>query len=175
MKQLSFLDRWEYRLLKKYNADHQPVASFVTVTILIACFAAVIAVFVMQMADVKGVVTDYLPAAFILAALLIAGWKVYKPLMALPLIGTKIAFAAAILLLFGILTPIFIMLSSLVLILALIVLVLWIVLLATGGGGGGRKKKAKIRYSDGREEDAEESGKGILGETYYKGKESGKE
>ncbi|MDR2041972.1 MAG: hypothetical protein LBP98_06590 [Tannerella sp.] len=52
--------------------------------------------------------------------------------------------------------------------------VLWLVLKMTNFGSGPSGGKARIDYSDGRSEEAVETGRGIFGERYYRGKESGR-
>lgn len=52
--------------------------------------------------------------------------------------------------------------------------VLWLVLKLTGSSNSSGEK-VTAHYSDGSSEEVEQTGKGILGERYYRGKESGRE
>ncbi|MDR0756798.1 MAG: hypothetical protein LBF85_03020 [Tannerella sp.] len=64
---------------------------------------------------------------------------------------------------------------SILIIIILALALLWLILKITGIGSNKPLGKAKIHYSDGTSEEADETGRGVLGERYYRGKDSGDE
>lgn len=52
--------------------------------------------------------------------------------------------------------------------------VIWLILKFSGFGSSSRGGNARISWSDGHSEEAEETGRGILGERYYRGKDTGR-
>jgi hypothetical protein len=64
---------------------------------------------------------------------------------------------------------------SVLIILLIILAMLWVCSKVFGWGSNSKRKTGRITYKDGTSEEAEQTGRGILGETYWRGKESGKE
>ncbi len=174
---LKFLNRWENSIFKTYSESHQPISSFVATTVMYASGASVVSLFIMQMCNTQKSTQDTVVGSIIGIVFLITAYKVYRVIKNFRTIGSKIGFTAYILLLFGISTCIFVTLASIALMIVLALLAIWLVFSLIGSdsssGGSGKKKKINVRYSDGTSEDMEEDGRGILGETYYKNKNSG--
>jgi|GEM_PF-6136450 len=64
---------------------------------------------------------------------------------------------------------------SILIIVVVALVFLWLVLKFIDFGSGSKRRKGTAYYSDGTSEEVEETGRGILGERYYKGKDSGNE
>ena len=85
------------------------------------------------------------------------------------------AFASFVYLL-GTLGTVAALMSALVLlIIVLLAFAVLALVLKLAGGSDSKSGKVSVDWSDGRSEEAEETGRGILGERYYRGKETGRE
>ena len=164
-----FLNRWENSIFESTSDEgFAPVSAFVAGTILVSAFVMNITFFVI-MAMYNGNEKSVIVAAAIIfgIALLIVAGKAFRNFRAFTSVGTKAGYTAYILALFVICGGLFTYLVAAFIMLYL----LWIVIKAMLGGG---KKKGRIVYDDGSSEEASVE-KGLMGETYYKGKESGDE
>lgn len=118
----SFLDRWEYKIFKKYNDNHQPVSAFVVTTVLCCAVAFALLLLVLQMAGSKA--AEWVPVIPVACALLVAVWKMYRPLVAFSDMSVKFGYAGYILLVYAVSSALFITLS----ILAVIAFVVFLIL-----------------------------------------------
>jgi hypothetical protein len=176
MKWFNFLDRWEYAIFKKYNENHSPVSKFVATACFYGAILFAIAVVIIQFAVKSADKADLLSSSIyttIGCLFAITALKLYRPLMALAGTKPRIFFAVYVLLLMAILASAFMMLAATLVFVFIIVLVIGFMLYLMYPPESNGKKT--IHYSDGTSEEAEKTGRGILGETYYKGKESGRE
>ena len=65
---------------------------------------------------------------------------------------------------------------GLLILVVVLIAVGWMILKLTGvADSNSSRGKARVDWSDGKSEEAEETGRGILGERYYKGKDTGRE
>lgn len=167
-----FLNRLERALFKKFPEAYRPVSSHVGISVLLAAFASIVVIFFLQMFNApESSATVVLGIAFGLAFLYSAN-TFYQATACLPAMGNKIALAAYVLVLFGACSLLFIWLAVWVMVIALVVFAGWIILKVAFPDSGG-KKRATAYYSDGTTEEMTEDGKGICGETYYKGDRGG--
>lgn len=105
-------------------------------------------------------------------AFIFSAYICYEATKHLTTTGGKVALSAYTLVLFGLCSLFFIWLMVWVVIIVVGLLVLWLILKAISGGSN-NKKGVRAHYSDGTTEDMVEDGKGICGETYYKGDKGG--
>lgn len=170
---LKFLNRLEQAIFRNFPENYQPVSSIVAMSALIAAFASIIVIFVLQMVNAsEESATIVLSAAFGLA-FLYSAYKTFKAMNCLSSVGAKISLAAYVFTLFAVCAFLFIWLAVWAVMIALVLLVGWIILKAAFGSSSSGKKRIKVRYGDGTTEEMEEDGKGICGETYYKGENGG--
>ena len=165
IKYLKFLDRFERWIFGKYNENHEPVSSFVA-TIILVCAAVMAIVGVFKLSPT--IVYVALGLSFLVTA-----WKAYPPLMAFATTGAKVGFGAYILVALGSLTVIFLLLATAMIYIVVGIFALYLYL-SLMYGDNGKKKKTKARYSDGTTEELIEE-RGLMGERYYKGKDTGNE
>jgi hypothetical protein len=160
------------------NVDY--VSSFMAKTVLVAAFVVIITVFVILMIyQTEAGVMPIVAAAIIFGvSLLIVAYKAYRNLVALSSVGMKIGYVAYMLALFAVCAFLFTYLS----LAFLMIYLFWIILkslFSSRKSGGNRKFRTTVYHGDGTsdsyEEEAEETGRGILGERFYRGKDSGKE
>ena len=163
-----FLNRWESFIFDN-NSEKEfvPVSSFMAVTIIIAAFVMVITFFIITAFN-NGSNADIIIAASIIfgIALLIIIGKAFRNFKVLTSIGMKVGYAAYILALSAICACFFTWLAGGFVML----LVFWAVLKSIFSD----KKKGRIHYDNGTSEEATIE-KGLMGETYYTGKDSGNE
>jgi len=164
-----FLNRWEDSIFdNSLDKEFTPVSSFIAGTVLVAAFVMLITFFVMAAFYNKGNDTVVIVAAAIIfgIALLAVAGKAFRNFGVLPSLGTKVGYAAYLLLLFIVCACLFTWLAAGF----IMIYIFWVVIKAMLGGSN--KKKGKIYYNDGSYEEASVE-KGVLGETYYTGKDSG--
>jgi hypothetical protein len=169
---INFLNRWEYAALKKYNAEHTPVAKTVVSYAAATAVVSVIVMFVVNLFTDKSEVFTVLLGVFAVSGLVASGLKTLSSLKLLSSVVVKIVYAAVMLALYAAVFWLAMILAVWTLIIA-ICLVIFYFILVYGYGNGRSGGKATMHYSDGSSEEAEMTGKGVLGETYYKGKDSG--
>jgi peptidoglycan/LPS O-acetylase OafA/YrhL len=170
----NFLNRWESALFGKYGESHVPVSKTIALYAFATAVVSVGVIFIMQMIDISDTIIGVAFGIIGIAALVLAGMKVYRPLQQLSSIGVKIGYAAYMLALFGIIFLVSFYLVMWVLIIALCLVAAYFILVyGVGNGPSKGKKKGRMYYRDGSSEEAEETGRGVLGETYYQGKDSG--
>ncbi|MDR2926906.1 MAG: hypothetical protein LBV41_01695 [Cytophagaceae bacterium] len=173
---LNFLNRLELKLFGKYSHSHSPVSTFVAAATAISSFAVIF---------ITGVIMDFIASAeqstrdtvayiFIGASFVATALRCIRPFKALTTAGSRAGFIAYVLCLFVAASFIFGFIAFWVAIALLMLLVLWIFYYFFLGGAE-RPVKTHAHYSDGTKEEVEYTGKGITGEMYYKGKESGNE
>lgn len=166
------MNRFERAIFRNFPETCTPVSSVVCISTLLAAFASIIVIFFLQMFNLpERSATVVLSVAFGLA-FLYSAYSACKAMECLLSVGNKIAFAAYALALFGVCSFLFIWLAVWVLVIALVLLVGWIILKVAFPDSGGRKRVTAY-YSDGTTEEMTEDGKGICGETYYKGDKGG--
>jgi hypothetical protein len=178
-----FLNRWENSLFEgcqREEAEVAPAGSFMAYTVLVAAFAMNITAFVM-VAIYRTELSELATAAAVIfgIALLIVVIRVVRNLFALSSAGAKVGYAAYMLALFAVCSALFTYLCGFVLMLV----VAWGTFKVILGGDHKGKRTVKVRttttdkYGDvvTREEEAEETGRGVLGERYYTGKDSGRQ
>lgn len=171
---LNFLDRWEYAIFGKYNNAHVPVSKTTAKYSLGAAVVAILVVFVMQIFNVGEEYAGAILGVIGGLGLLLVGRKAYKQLALLASTGSKIGYAAYVLAVFAITLFVSFYLVLWTLIIALVLVVAYFILVyGFGDGNSSGKKRFRKHYSDGTSEDFEEDGRGILGETYYKGNRGG--
>jgi chromate transport protein ChrA len=176
-----FLNRWENSIFESsQQKDVAPVSSFMAKIILVAAFVTIITAFVMLVfynSDEPTVATTV--AIIFGVSLLIVAGKAWRNLFALSSAWMKVGYAAYILAMFAVCAALFTYLS----ILFLGLFIIWTILKAMLGGNRKSGDTVKVQtttfFEDGtsksHEEEAKESGRGILGERYYRGKDSGNE
>lgn len=170
MKKLSlnFLNRLELAAFRSFPEEYRPVSSVVAMSTLVAAFASIIVIFFLQMFNASPDWANIVLGIAFGLAFLYDARLIYKAMECLPSTGNKIALAAYAIALFALCSFFFIWLAVWVMVIALVVLVCWIILkVAFPDSGGG--KRATAYHSDGTTEELTEDGKGICGETYYKG------
>lgn len=170
---LNFLNRWENALFKKYNEEHDPVSAYIAKSILYVALATVVIAFIMQMFAASTENQELFLSVIIFGVLAWSMYKAYPRISSFSTVGVKIGYTIYILILFNVCAALFISLASLALMLVLGILVIWFVLKLVGDGSSKGKKKIRVHYNDGSSEEMEEDGRGILGERYFKNKESG--
>ena len=173
MKRLNFINRFENWIFKRYNGDHQPISAYVAATTLVGAFVGIILVFILKWTG-NGRYEDSLFYFVIGITFLITVYKTISPIKSVAGIGAKIGYAVYILFLYSITMAVFATLTVVLVFVVAGLLALYILSLFISDDGKG-KKTATIRWSDGRTEEAEQTGRGITGERFYKGKDSGKE
>lgn len=174
MKKLSlnFLNGLEQAVFRSFPKEYRPLSSVVAMSALVAAFASIIVIFFLQMFNASPDWANIVLSIAFGLAFLYSARLTYKAVECLPTTGNKIALGAYVLVLFGACSLLFIWLAVWVMIIALVVLVCWIILkVAFPDSGGG--KRATAYHSDGTTEELTEDGKGICGETYYKGDRGG--
>lgn len=172
---LNFLDRWESGVFNKYsNGSYIPVSTFIGKVILWAACILAVTVVILNFTSYDQSGMEIAAGVIFGGAFLIAIWKVFKNIPVFVSVGTKIGYAAYIFMLFTISSAIFITLAFVAIFLIMAALALWIAWFFISGGSS-KGKKVRINYSDGSSEDGDITGKGITGETFVKGRESGRE
>lgn len=173
MKKLSlnFLNGLELAVFRTFPEEYRPVSSVVAMSALVAAFASIIVIFFLQMFNASPDWANIVLSVAFGAAFLYSARLTYKAVECLPSTGNKIALATYVLVLFGACSLLFIWLAVWAMVIALVVLVGWIILKVAFPNSGG--KRATAYHSDGTTEELTEDGKGICGETYYKGDRGG--
>lgn len=169
---LNFLNRLELIVFRSFPEEYLPVSSVVAMSTLVAAFASIIVIFFLQMFNASPDWANIVLSIVFGLAFLYDARLTYKSMECLPSTGNKIALAAYVLALFALCSVLFIWLAVWVMVIALVVLVCWIILKVAFPDSGG-KKRVTAHYSDGTTEEMTEDGKGICGETYYKGDRGG--
>lgn len=174
MKKLSlnFLNRLETKILQGVPEASAPVSSTIATATLVAATLSIVTIFILQMFNVDKSAANIVLGVTFGLAFLFSAYICYQATKPIPATGGKIALYAYALVLFGICSLFFIWLMVWVVIIIVGLLVLWMILKATTSSSG-NKKSIRVHYSDGTTEDMVEDGKGICGETYYKGDKGG--
>ena len=165
----NFLDRWEYAIFKQYNEAHAPVSKSAAGYAFYAAAAAIIIVFALQIFSVEEYSAIILGIIGVITLLLVVR-KTYKQLTLLSSTGSKIGYGVYILTLFLITLFVSFYLVMWALIIAICLFIAYFILVyGIGDGNSSGKKRFRKHYSDGSSEEFEEDGRGILGETHFKG------
>ena len=168
---LNFLNRFERMIFKNKTERYPAVSSSIAMSCLIAATASILIIFGLQMANADKSLGEITFCVMFGIALLYAGYVVYKSLKLITSITEKIWLSIYSIILFSICSIAFIYLVMWVLIITLALFIFWVILKVASPSSGG--KKIRVHYNDGTTEDMEETGKGILGETYYSGDKGG--
>jgi hypothetical protein len=182
-----FLNRWENSLFEgcqREEAEVAPASAFMANTVLVAAFAMDITGFVMVAFYRTESLSDLAIAAAIIFSipLLIVVIRACRNLLALSSAGAKVGYAAYMLAMFAVCTVLFTYLCGIVLMLIVLWAFIKVMLQSIFGDDRKHKRTIKVRTetpneSGGvniREEEAEETERGLLGERYYRGKDSGR-
>lgn len=170
---LKFLNSLERKIFKSSPENYEPISSTVAMSALIAAFVSIIIIFILQMTNAdKESATIVLSIAFGLA-FLYSAYITYKSMECLSSTGHKVGLVAYALILFAVCSMLFIWLAVWAMIITLVLLVGWIILKVAFPTKSGGKKRIRVNYGDGTSEDMVEDGRGITGETYYKGEKGG--
>ncbi|MDR1055827.1 MAG: hypothetical protein LBL90_08415 [Prevotellaceae bacterium] len=172
---LNFLDRWESAIFNKYsNGNYVPVSTFTSKLILWAACILAVTVVILNFTSYDQSASEIAAGVIFGVAFLISAWKTSKNIPAFTAVGTKIGYASYILALFAVSSAIFITLAFVAIFIIMAVLALWVVWFFINDGSS-KGNKVRIHYSDGTSEDADITGRGPTGETFVKGRESGRE
>ena len=163
------MDRWESAIFdKRSNEYYAPISTFICKTIIWTACILVVTMVIMHFTSYDQA-TSIMTAAIIFGcAFLVTAWKTGKNIPSFATIGVRVGYISYILISFAI----FITLSLAAVIVVMVVSALWVAWFFIRDKPS-KGKKVKINYSDGSSEEGEITGKGITGETYIKGKNSG--
>ncbi|MDR1882102.1 MAG: hypothetical protein LBR26_04890 [Prevotella sp.] len=171
---LTFLDRWESAIFNRYsNGNYTSASTFTGKLILWAACILAVTVVILNFTSYDRSASEIAVGVIFGGAFIIAAWKASKNIPAFTAVGTKIGYAAYILALFVIGSAIFIILAFVAIFIIIAVLALWVAWFFISDSSS--KGKARIHYSDGSSEDADITGRGPTGETFVKGRDSGRE
>jgi hypothetical protein len=186
---LDFLNEWESSIFKKYNPNLRPVSKSV-VSWLIGMATVFTIAAVVLLLEITSLTASPPVLMYILfgIGLITAGFIAFRQWRSFPGWGAKLGYAgyiigatSVILLITAALPHLLIWLVILLmwlLFLAVAILIIWAVLKAmfSSESSGGSSRKVKIKNPDGTTfENATKDGRGVLGETYYKGDETGRQ
>lgn len=170
-KSLNFMNRLELAIFKNSPEGYVPISSTIMLSTIIAAIVSIVIIFFLQMFNAdKSAGEITLVVAFSLA-FLFCGYIFNKSARVLPSTPSKLYLAIYALLLFGLSSLLFIWIMVWVVIIAVALFVIWIIIKSSSSNSG-NKKRIRVHYKDGSSEEMVENGKGVLGETFYKG-ESG--
>lgn len=160
--ELNFMSRLDSAIFKNFNPNHRPVTGVTSVYSLVGGAIISLVVFVLQMFSANDTLIEVVASIGVLALL---GWIIKMSLASITAFATwtpRILYGLYIVVLFGICF----MIAMWLVVIALLLLLLWGMAKIFFSGSSG-KSKARVRYGDGTESEARETGKGICGETYY--------
>ncbi len=158
--ELNFLNKLENKLFSDYTPNYQPVSGKLSVHALIGGFAISLSVFIMQMTSLNNKAIEAISLVLLLLLFAYIGKKCWPTIMNFPSTGCKIGFSAYMFFI----TLIAFYLAMWALIIALLLLIVYVGAKFIYGNNDPKKPRWKVRYEDGREVDAVETGRGICGE-----------
>ena len=161
IKLINKLDNW---IFARFNPNHEPVSGRLIVNAFIGGAIISLIVFVLQMTSMSNDTLNIVAGVLALFA--------YIGKLCLPTVksfdgwGGKIGYSVYM----AVLTFGAFYLAMILVMVALLLLFLYVIVKIFFGGGSNKSKKWKVTHADGTEEEAEEIGKGICGETYIRTK-----
>lgn len=169
---LNFMNRLELAIFRNRPEGYAPISSTIALSTLVAALLSIVIIFFLQMFNADKSTGEITLGIIFGIALLFSAYTFNKSAKTLPTTASKVYLALYSLVLFGLCSLLFIWLMVWAVVIAIALLVFWFIIKGTSGSSKG-KKKIRVHYNDGTSEEMTESGRGTLGETYYKGEQGG--
>lgn len=165
--ELNFINKLDNAIFARFNPNHEPVSGKLIVNAFIGGAIVSLIVFIMQMTSVSNDTLNAVAGVLLLALFAYIGKLCLPTVKAFDGWGAKIGYSVYM----AVLTFGAFYLAMMLVVVALLLLFLYVVGKIFFGGGSKKSKKWKVTHADGTEEEAEETGKGICGETYIRTKD----